>query len=139
MFTPLEKNRKQEHSRLLENITELHSRIYACRSMVLAALKKENLEATELNSLQEINWNLFVLEINSGSQRDQLKHCSYLGNAALNAHVEQYEEYSETYGLILQEMNGINSLNGTKNNADNWFDWDYAENESSEESFSLMK
>lgn len=51
MFTPLEKNRKQEHGRLLENITELHSRIYACRSMVLAALKKENLEATELKQL----------------------------------------------------------------------------------------
>lgn len=78
MFTSLEKIRKHGHSHLLENITELHSCIYACRSMVLAALEKENLEATELNSLQEINWNLFVLEMNSGSQRDQLKHCLYL-------------------------------------------------------------
>ncbi|MCE0721867.1 MULTISPECIES: hypothetical protein [Legionella] len=139
MFTPIEKNRKQEHSRLLENITELHSRIYACRSTVLTSLKKENLEPTELKSLQDINWNLFILEMNSGSQRDQLKHCPYLGNAALNAHVEQYEEHSEAFGLILQEMNGLNSMSGTKNNADNWFDWDYSENESSEESVSLMK
>ncbi|KTD43042.1 hypothetical protein [Legionella parisiensis] len=134
MFTPIEKNRKQQHSRLLENITELHSRIYKCRNTVLAALEKENLEPNELNSWLDLNWNLFLLEVNSGSQRDELKHCSYLGSSALNAHIEQYEGYSETYSSIVQKMNGFHSMNGTNNNADKWFDWDYAEDESSDES-----
>ncbi|HHF7364830.1 TPA: hypothetical protein ACPSJ9_003820, partial [Legionella anisa] len=140
MFTSIEKNRKLEHSRLLKNITELHTLIYACRSSVLTSLKKENLVPDELSDLQEINWDLFVLEINSGSQRDQLKNRPHLDNAKLKVYVAQYEEYSAMYETIVQRINsGHNSLNGTNVDADYWFDWDYSESESREESFSPRK
>ncbi|STY29496.1 Uncharacterised protein [Legionella wadsworthii] len=137
MFTPIEKNLKQKYVHLIQNAIELHSRVNECRDLVLASLKNDKFEPIEIKKMQEINWNLFLLEMEVGSQRDQLKYSSYLNIKSLNAHFDRYEEYSATFRSVVQEMQATNSLSKFQNDKDNWFDWDYSEDITSSESFSL--
>lgn len=137
MFTPIEKNLKQKQVRLIQNVIELHSRVNECRDLVLASLKNDNFEPIDFKKMQEINWSLFLLEMEVGSQRDQLKYSSCLNNKSLNAHLDRYEEYSAAFSSVVQEMQATNSLSNPQNNKDNWFDWDYSEDITSSESFCL--
>lgn len=135
MFTNTEIASPRKTADLLQNIIALHEIIYRCRNLIIESLNNQNLSPDQKNDLQDFNWTLFMLEQTNGTQRDHLKRRSHLNPSQFQAHTDRYHSNSDLYNSVKVKITtGNYPLNINGETGDNWYDWSYAESETSDES-----
>lgn len=134
MFNKIYKNSNRKKNELLRNVNKLNENIYSCRNIVLGALRTQNLSSTQSNNLENLNWYLFLLEQSNCSQRDKLKYLTDFNPTQHQDYYDKYDANSETYEVIKSKIKNETCLCMVIcETGDSWFDWSFAETETSDE------
>ena len=134
MFSKIHKNSNRKKNELLCNVNKLYENIYSCRNMVLVALGIQNLTTIQSKNLEDLNWNLFLLEQSNCTQRDKLKYLTDFNPTQHQVYYDKYEANSEAYDVIKSKIKKENCLfKASCETGDSWFDWSFAESETSDE------